>query len=175
MKITHITVSAARTFNHPYEEYANFKPGLNITVSLDEDDEKLKFEHIRELQRMAEQLMEEYKLKILNELKMMERRQIILNNLNHLETIIRNDQMDIAKLLKEEESDKQQIHIQSLRQKLENNKKNVSKCKESLEKIEENLFEFGLLFPIHLAIEEEQKNMEKEMDEEMAEEMVPLS
>lgn len=39
MKITQITATAGRTFNHPYESYANFRPSIMITADLKEGDD----------------------------------------------------------------------------------------------------------------------------------------
>lgn len=39
MKIKEITATAGRTFNHPYESYANFRPSISITADIGEGDD----------------------------------------------------------------------------------------------------------------------------------------
>lgn len=72
MQITQITVHAGRTFNHPYEQYSNFKPGVSLVATLDESDDPLKV--TQDLQAKAETLVEDHKrnmLKSLHELQAM--------------------------------------------------------------------------------------------------------
>lgn len=69
-RITEITVSAGRTFNDPFESYANFKPGVTLRASIDEGEDATVV--VKELQAKAEGLMEDHKrnlLKSLRELK----------------------------------------------------------------------------------------------------------
>jgi len=60
MKITEITISAGRTFNHPYEQFSNFRPSLQIKAVPTEDGED-GIKIIKDLQAMAEGLMEDHK------------------------------------------------------------------------------------------------------------------
>lgn len=63
MQITEVIVSAGRTFNDPYESYANFKPSLALKASLAEgEDADLA---VKELQAKAEKLMDAHKAKLL--------------------------------------------------------------------------------------------------------------
>lgn len=39
MKIKEIIATAGRTFNHPYESFANFRPGISIKADLEEGDD----------------------------------------------------------------------------------------------------------------------------------------
>ena len=65
MKITRITVHAGRTFNHPYERYANFRFDLSLEADLTpEADTGLQ---LMTLQRLAEGFADEHKVAILNE------------------------------------------------------------------------------------------------------------
>jgi glycerol-3-phosphate O-acyltransferase len=67
MKIIEITVSAGRTFNHPYESFSNFRPEVSFKATLDEG---INVENAtKELQRRAESHVEEIKTKILAKLK----------------------------------------------------------------------------------------------------------
>jgi len=67
MKITTITAHAGRTFNHPYEQYSNFRPGISLTAEVAGDADKL--EKIRKLQTLAEYLADEVKADMLARLK----------------------------------------------------------------------------------------------------------
>jgi len=71
MKIVEVTVHAGRTFNHPYENYANFKPGISLraTVGEGEDTEQI----IKTLQSQAEQMAESQKQQILADLYQLEK------------------------------------------------------------------------------------------------------
>ena len=64
MKITEITISAGRTFNHPYEPFSNFRPSLQIKAVPTEDGEDA-VKIIKNLQAIAEGLMEDHKKHIL--------------------------------------------------------------------------------------------------------------
>lgn len=67
MEVVSITVSAGRTFNHPYEQYSNLRPNVTITANLaaGEDPEKA----VRELQAMAEKSVEDHKQGLLQSLE----------------------------------------------------------------------------------------------------------
>jgi len=59
MKITTITVSAGRTFNHPYEQYSNLRPEVTMTATLEEGEDPAAA--TKELQSRAEGLVEDHK------------------------------------------------------------------------------------------------------------------
>lgn len=82
MNITIITVHAARTFNHPHEEYSNLKPGVSLTANLAEGEDAIAA--TRELQAKAEGLVEDHKeglLKSINELYQLSTRQAEMRGL----------------------------------------------------------------------------------------------
>ena len=58
MKITEITVSAARTINHPVESYANLKPMVSLKAVLDESEDY--GQAVKDLQAKAEELVEDH-------------------------------------------------------------------------------------------------------------------
>lgn len=66
MKITHITVSASRTFNHPHERYANFRFEIRQEAELSEDDAE---EARQALLISTERAAEAHKARILVELE----------------------------------------------------------------------------------------------------------
>ncbi len=66
MKIEKITVHAGRTFNHPYEQFSNLRPGLSIEAFLQTDDDPE--ESIKELQAKAEKMIEDHKTHMLRSL-----------------------------------------------------------------------------------------------------------
>lgn len=59
MKINTITITAGRTFNHPYEQYSNLRPEVVLIASLEEGDDAQAC--VRELQARAETLVEDHK------------------------------------------------------------------------------------------------------------------
>jgi hypothetical protein len=59
MHVTEITVSAARTFNHPYEAYANFKPAVSLKATLAPGEDPANA--TKQLQQQAETLVEDHK------------------------------------------------------------------------------------------------------------------
>lgn len=67
MEILEIRVKADRRFNHPYEQYSNFGPGVEYFATLTDGDDVV--ECTRALQRQAETAAEEAKQKILADLK----------------------------------------------------------------------------------------------------------
>ena len=76
MKISTITVTAGRTFNHPYESYSNLRPEVTITASLEDGEDSN--DAARMLQAQAEGLVEDHKngmLKSIEELHQLTERQ----------------------------------------------------------------------------------------------------
>jgi hypothetical protein len=63
MKLTEIAVTAARGFNHPYEQFANFKFDLHLAANLEpgEDADAA----LLNLQTTAEEAAEKHKARIL--------------------------------------------------------------------------------------------------------------
>lgn len=66
MKITEITVSAGRTFNHPYEDYSNLRPQVTMKATIEEGDDPT--EQTKALQAMAEKSVEDHKQALLDSL-----------------------------------------------------------------------------------------------------------
>lgn len=71
MQITEVIVSAGRTFNHPYENYSNLRPGVTIKAVLQEGDDSATV--IKDLQARAEELVENHKQHLLASLEELER------------------------------------------------------------------------------------------------------
>jgi hypothetical protein len=69
LKITEVSVMAARTFNHPYEMYANFRPSVTMKAELQEG--QMAEEVLYELQQAAERIVENHKQRILLECEQM--------------------------------------------------------------------------------------------------------
>ncbi len=67
MEITEITVSAGRTFNHPYETYSNLRPGVTVKATLAPGENPTKA--INELQALAEKTVEDHKQALLHSLE----------------------------------------------------------------------------------------------------------
>jgi len=67
MEITEITVSAGRTFNHPYETYSNLRPNVTVKANLAPGEDPVKA--INDLQALAEKTVEDHKQELLNSLE----------------------------------------------------------------------------------------------------------
>lgn len=67
MKTTHIHVTAGRGFNHPHEQYANFKFDLHLQATLEEGEEPAAA--LATLQAQAEQAAEAHKARILDDVE----------------------------------------------------------------------------------------------------------
>lgn len=76
MKINTITVTAGRTFNHPYEQYSNLRPEVTMSATLEDGEDAAKA--TKELQQRAEGLVEDHKqglLKSIEELQTLTEKQ----------------------------------------------------------------------------------------------------
>lgn len=63
MNIKQVTVSAGRTYNHPYEQYSNFKHHVELRADLSGEEDG--FAAAKDLQAKAEALAEEHKTNML--------------------------------------------------------------------------------------------------------------
>lgn len=79
MKLTLIAVTAARGFNHPYEQFANFKFDLHLAANLEPDEDP--DEAILKLQTNAEEAAEKHKARILADCKRKREIESVLENL----------------------------------------------------------------------------------------------
>lgn len=66
MKVTEITITSGRTFNHPHETYSNLRPSVTLTASLGEDEDP--DAATKALQAKAERLVEDHKTLLLDSL-----------------------------------------------------------------------------------------------------------
>jgi len=67
MEISEITVSAGRTFNHPYETYSNLRPSVTVKAYLAPGENAQKA--INDLQALAEKTVEDHKQALLHSLE----------------------------------------------------------------------------------------------------------
>ena len=67
MNVTEIVVSAGTTFNHPYEQYSNFRPQVTLKAALAEGDDYA--ECLANLQKQAHDIVEQRKQAILQDCK----------------------------------------------------------------------------------------------------------
>ena len=67
MNITHLKVTASRTFNHPFERYANFRFSIELSGALDPGEDFR--EASVSLRHLAEEEAENHKFQILTELE----------------------------------------------------------------------------------------------------------
>ena len=68
MKITEIIVHEGRGYNHPFEQYSNFKQGVTLKASITEEEYDLK-DCVKRLQEKAAVEIEAIKNKTLDSLK----------------------------------------------------------------------------------------------------------
>lgn len=99
MKITEVTVSAGRTFNHPYEDYSNLRPNVTIKATLDESDSSE--QQIKALQAMAEKSVEDHKQALLDSLHKLHYLSESQRELTSLGEQVQRSQMRIEQLRKE--------------------------------------------------------------------------
>ncbi|WP_417392012.1 hypothetical protein [Gimesia sp.] len=64
--ITKVTVSASSSFNHPHEQFANFKPFVSLEAELADGDDYYRV--VKELQDRAETLVQSHKESILEDI-----------------------------------------------------------------------------------------------------------
>ena len=67
MEITEITVSAGRTFNHPYETNSKLRPNVTVKANLAPGEDPVKA--INDLQALAEKSVEDHKQALLTSLE----------------------------------------------------------------------------------------------------------
>lgn len=67
MQVKEIIISAGRTFNHPYEQYANLKPHITLKAELAEPDDWQ--EEVKKMQAIAEGLIEDHKQLMLKQIQ----------------------------------------------------------------------------------------------------------
>jgi hypothetical protein len=67
MKITQIQVTAARTFNHPHEQYSNLRPEVVLSATLADGEDPAA--QVKALQASAEGLVEDHKQSLLKSLE----------------------------------------------------------------------------------------------------------
>lgn len=90
MKITHITISAGRTFNHPFESYSNLRPHVQLDAELDDGDDVTTC--IKELQAKAEGFVEDHKQHMLKSLQNLQEMQSREREIIRLESLIKASQ-----------------------------------------------------------------------------------
>lgn len=66
MKVTEITITSGRTFNHPHEQYSNLRPSVTLKATLDDSDDP--DTTVKALQAKAERLVEDHKTLLLESL-----------------------------------------------------------------------------------------------------------
>jgi predicted signal transduction protein with EAL and GGDEF domain len=86
MQITEVAVSAGRTFNHPFENFSNFRPEVTVKARVQEGDDAEAA--VRELQKKAETLVENHKNAILAHLHTLQNLSKTEDEINQLEARI---------------------------------------------------------------------------------------
>jgi hypothetical protein len=96
MKVTEVTVSAGRTFNHPYESYSNLRPNVTLKAVLEGEEDYAAA--VQTLQAKAEALVEEHKQHMLRSLEELERLERYQQEVQSLEHSIRQSQERLDRL-----------------------------------------------------------------------------
>jgi hypothetical protein len=96
MRVTEITVSAGRTFNHPYEKYSNLKPQVTVKAALGEGEDWT--EATKALQARAEMIVEDHKRIMLKQLEDLESLRTRQREAANLERTIREAQERLDRL-----------------------------------------------------------------------------
>jgi len=109
MQVTEISVSAGRTFNHPYEDYSNLKPHLTLKAALDEGEDPAAV--AKDLQAKAEQLVEDHKQNMLKSLEELHNLTLAQQEMMGLEQQLKSAQERIEELRK----NNPQLEIEDMR------------------------------------------------------------
>jgi hypothetical protein len=96
MKVVEVTVSAGRTFNHPYESYSNLRPNVTLKAVLEGDEDYAAA--VQTLQAKAEALVEDHKQHMLRSLHELERLGRYQQEVQSLEHSIRQSQERLDRL-----------------------------------------------------------------------------
>jgi hypothetical protein len=96
MKVVEVTVSAGRTFNHPYESYSNLRPNVTLKAVLEGDEDYAAA--VQTLQAKAEALVEDHKQHMLRSLHELERFGRYQQEVQSLEHSIRQSQERLDRL-----------------------------------------------------------------------------
>lgn len=99
MQITEITVSAARTINHPVENYANLKPMVSLKAVLSDGDDYA--QSVKDLQAKAEELVEDHAAQLKTHIRDMYYLDQKQKQLISLESELHKTQDRIAEIRKE--------------------------------------------------------------------------
>lgn len=67
MQITQIKITAARTFNHPHEQYSNLRPEVSLVATIADGEDARQC--VKTLQAQAEELVEDHKRNMLTSLE----------------------------------------------------------------------------------------------------------
>jgi len=96
MRVTEITVTAGRTFNHPHETYSNLRPEVRLTATLDDTDDAS--DCAKALQAKAERLVEDHKNTLLQTLEQIYEQDQIDGQIANLERELTHAQQGLDRL-----------------------------------------------------------------------------
>lgn len=83
MKVTAISVTAGRTFNHPFEQYANLRFDMHLNADLADGEDAV--EAIKALTAQTEELAEGHKQALLKDIRTLEKIQRANREISDLE------------------------------------------------------------------------------------------
>jgi hypothetical protein len=96
MRIEKITVTAGRTLPHPNEAYANVRSDVTLNATLDEGEDPVAA--LKQLQRQAEQLVEEHSTVLIASLEQRKIREQDIADIRRLESSIEKGNQQLAEL-----------------------------------------------------------------------------
>lgn len=102
MRVTEITVTAGRTFNHPFESYSNLRPEVVLKATLDAGDDVTIATNA--LQRHAERLVEDHKAGMLTSLAAINDMSIRRAKIADLERLLSRSQSELDSLRRDDEA-----------------------------------------------------------------------
>lgn len=98
MQIKQVTVSAGRTFNHPYESYSNFRHHVELIA--DVLDGESPEESTKALQAKAESMVEDHKQNLLRSVRELREMTEMQSEISSLETSLKRGQERLEELRK---------------------------------------------------------------------------
>ena len=121
-----ITITAGRTFNHPYESYSNLRFDITVKAELEEGENHI--EAIQAMQHEAETRAEEHKAALLKDIHLLEEQGRVSAKMSDIERRIKqaNEELERMKKWQEENAAGSQVLLKHEEQEDEDNADNIT-------------------------------------------------
>lgn len=96
MEVKKISVSAGRTFNHPYEQYSNLRFDIHLEAEIREGGDYMQC--VQALQHEAETRAEEHKAALLKDIHLLEEAARVSSKVSDLERRIKEANADLERM-----------------------------------------------------------------------------